>query len=120
VRMPDLDDERYNTDGTRHDRRRYERDWVPVIAIIVSVVLAVVASIGVPLIYWGSGVNSTTAVLASRIDKQDRDITDLRNSQFSLSTSLSEVKTTLAVIGAEVSAIGDNLKNGRYQQYPQK
>jgi hypothetical protein len=114
-------DERSINTGSRFDRRPVQipRDWLGHLVQAMGIVGGVVMAIGIPLIIWGTNVNSTNAVLTAQQSKQDRDISDLRNTQNTLTTQLAEMNrafaSSLSTLTAQVGDLADNLKNGRYR-----
>lgn len=111
------------------ERRRIQRDWVGhgVQALILLV------GIGVPLFYWGSSVNTALATLQShdegarreidglkgingrinllglRVDREDRDQTEMRSNMTTVAGQIIELNKQLARFDTLLSDIRENL-----------
>ena len=91
------------------ERRKLQRDWLGH-SIEFGMLLA---AIGLPMLYWGSGVNSTTAALNQRVDRLEMDMKDFRVYQVTVTSQLLTISKDVATIAAQVNDLHDTFRHNR-------
>lgn len=90
-------------------RQPIQRDWLGHLIQAVGIVLGMFVTIGLPLVIWGSGVNSTLATLAQRIDRQEHDLSDQRQTQVLVTGQILDVNKQLTRIDTQLGDIREKL-----------
>lgn len=83
------------------ERRKPQRDWVGHSIQLI----AILSVIGVPMLIWGTGVNSTLAILAERSHNQETTITAFQNYELQVQNQFLEANKQLAIISAQIGAL---------------
>ena len=84
--------------------RRQQRDWLGHGLQVAGILIV----IGVPLLIWGSGINTAVATLNERSARQERDITNQSAAQTVVTNQLIELTRTLTRIDTQ---LGDTLRD---------
>ena len=103
-------------DQNGNERRAPQREWlvhgIQVGAILVTIGL----TLGVPLLFWANAVNTGMATMVadqkamvSRIDRQERDLSDQRQTQIIFTNQVIEVNKGLTRLDANL----DNIRSTR-------
>lgn len=72
--------------------------------------MGIIIVLGIPVLAWGVYTNSAAAVITSRIDRQDRDISEWKTNQILIANQLVEVNKRLATISAQVTDVQDTVR----------
>lgn len=88
------------------ETKRY--DWVGLLLQGLGMVIV----IGIPILLWGINTNSTLSVMANRLDRVERDATDVKTYQVNAATQMLELHKQLATISAQVTDVRDLIKSG--------
>ena len=65
--------------------------------------LGILVIFGLPMLYWGSGVNTSIATLSTNTTRNERDISDVRGGQVIVSNQLADVNKQLTRIDTQIS-----------------
>ncbi len=90
--------------STFSDRPSTQRDWLGH-SIQVGLLLV---TIGLPVFIWASYQNATTAAILTRIDRQERDLTEYRAFQTVVTNQMLDVSKTLVKIDTQLEIIERN------------
>ena len=83
------------------ERRRIQRDWLGHgIQLVVML-----GGIGVPLLVWGTNVNTTLATLAGTVAHHEKDISDMRQVQTIVAGQVLDVNKSLVRIDTQLEGI---------------
>ena len=78
-----------------------QRDWLGH-AIQVAAILVV---LGLPAFIWANNTNATQATMLARMERQDKDMSDLRQSQTIMATQNTEVIKTMTRIDTQLEML---------------
>jgi hypothetical protein len=91
------------------ERRKIQRDWFGHGVQLFGMILL----LGLPMLYWGIGINTTTAAMTVRIDRQEKDIDRQGQMQLSVTGQLIDVNKQLTKIDTLLGEFRDELKAKR-------
>lgn len=91
------------TDEPPIERRRVQRDWLGHTLYAVGIVIAMFVGLGLPILYWGSGVNSALAILTDHDRTNTTSIT-------TATSQLIDVNKALATLTVQMQDIRDSIK----------
>ena len=91
------------------ERRAIQRDWVGHGLQLVAILVV----IGGPLAFWGVSMNTTVATLSQRVDRQDHDITEQRQTQTLVTNQLLDVNKQLTRIDTLLGDVREQFKPKR-------
>ncbi|HXE51260.1 MAG TPA: hypothetical protein VN663_22975 [Ramlibacter sp.] len=84
-----------------------QRDWLG----HAIQVLLLLATIGLPLAYWAITTNATMAQILTRLERQEKDISDQRQDQRVVTQNLVDASKTLARIDTQLEIFRENRAN---------
>lgn len=80
---------------------RVQRDWLGHGLQLLGIAVV----LGIPLLIWGTSINTTVATIVAKTERQERDITDQGRIQSLVNTQLNDVANKLTRIDTQLEGM---------------